>query len=161
MWMFGYIIFVNWFVWGDLDMTRSEFSSGSKAPWFFSMATCISNDLVHSELWVSCMGSLPNCSEPPGAKCYARTHNDRVAPHWSGTQPLSLMLASICWSLQVSRFWKAKLLPATWTSCLQWVHTAYQYEAGGSAWSLDHVLTSTVSKETISPFVPHVPVSRL
>ena len=67
MWIFGYIIFVNWFAWGDLGMTCSKFSSGSKTPWLFSMAICISNDLVHSGSWVSCMGSLFNCSEPFGA----------------------------------------------------------------------------------------------
>lgn len=63
-------------------MSYSKFSSGSKLH-DCSMATCVSNDLVYSGLWVSsCMASLFNCSEPSGAKCYIRTCNDMEA--WAG-----------------------------------------------------------------------------
>lgn len=125
MCMFGYIIFVNWFAWRDLAMSYSKFSSSSKTPWLCSMATCISNDLVYSGLWVSCMGSLFNRSEPSGAKCYTRTHKDM-----EGQAVVGLCHYHSGWLVftavsVVSRLGKAKSLPATWTSCPQWAHIAY------------------------------------
>lgn len=158
MWMFGYIIFVNWFAWGDLGMTHSKFSSSSKTPWLFSMATCISNDLVHSGLWVSCMGSLFNCSEPSGAKCYARTHKDMEAQVGAGLSDYHSYWLAFIGLLTVSRFCRAKPLLATWTSCLQWAHTAYWHEAGGSTWLVDlKCLQPTVPSHTlsISPLCPN------
>lgn len=78
MWMFGYIIFVNWFACGDLGMTHSQFSSGSKTPWLFSMATCISHDLVHCGPWVSCIGASSAALHPSVRQGHTVTWRSRL-----------------------------------------------------------------------------------
>lgn len=60
-------------------MTCAEFSAGSKTPWLFSIAACISNDLVHSGLWVSCMGS-PSIAKNPQEQSVMQGHTMTQRP---------------------------------------------------------------------------------
>lgn len=115
------------------------------------MATCVSNDLVYSGLRVSsCMASLFNCSEPSGAKCYARTHNDMEAQAGVGLSHYHSGWPAFIGFLTVNRLFRTKPLPGTWTSCLQWTHIAYWHEADGSAWSADFkCLHPTVANKTL------------
>ena len=84
-------------------------------------------------------------------------------PGWSAvlSHYHSCSLASIG-LLTVSRICRAKPLPATWTSCLQWAHITYWREADVSAWSVDRkCLYPTVPNHTlsISPSCPNTKVS--
>lgn len=142
-------------------MTRSEFSSGSKAPRLSSLATCISNDLVRSGLWVACTGSLLNCSEPSGAKCPARTHNDMEAQaaaglgHYPSRQLAFIGLSQCADSAGPSRCWPCGHLACTGFTQLtdtkqvalldQWVKCFYP----------------TSPNQTLSPSVPRVLILRL
>lgn len=116
------------------------------------MATCVSNDLVYSGLRVSsCMASLFNCSEPSGAKCSVRTHNDMEAQAGVELSHYHSGWLAFIGLLTVNRLFRTKPLPATWTSCPQWAHVAYWHEAGGSAWLADfRCLHPTVSNKTLN-----------